>query len=380
MLKKIGRRKFMKGATSAFLGMATVPLLSSGPAYSKTDNGPSLEYRTLGRTGLEVTSVSMGVMNCSDSAVIHRALDLGVNFFDTARRYMGGRNEELLGKALMGKRDKVFIQTKLRFTSNEKTDRRAVEASLKSLKTDYIDVLLAHSLKTPGDVCDPAMIDFLEKMKKEGKARFTGFSSHSNMASLLREAAKAKCHDVALVSYNYTHSDDLKEAIAAAANAGIGIVAMKTQAGGYTSDSMKGLSPHQASMKYVLLDHNVATAVPGVTTIAQIEELTAVMGKSFSRADSRSLSQYDSIIRSRICSMCGGCEGACPNGVNHTDILRAYMYNDGYGNQDLLWETLNETGFRENIEHCSHCDSCSITCSRGLDIRSQLRAIKSWMA
>jgi predicted aldo/keto reductase-like oxidoreductase len=87
----------------------------------------------------------------------------------------------------------------------------------------------------------------MEKMKKEGKIRFSGFSSHSRMAPLLREAAQCGYHDVALVSYNFTHSKELKEAVAMAAKAGVGIVAMKTQAGGYTKEKMEGLNPHQAA-------------------------------------------------------------------------------------------------------------------------------------
>ncbi len=231
-----------------------------------------------------------------------RAYDLGVNFYDTARRYMGGRKEETVGKALRGKRNKVLIQTKVLLTSNEKENREAVETSLKSLRTDYVDVLLAHNLKTVNEVCDPAVTGFLEAMKKEGKARFTGFSSHTDMGSLLKAAAKGGCHDIALVSYNFTHSNDLKEAVALAAKSGIGVVAMKTQAGGYKAADMGGLSPHQAALKYVLTDRNVSTAIPGVTTIEQIEECAAVMGTDFSRKDSHALQQYDSYLQGRICT------------------------------------------------------------------------------
>jgi aryl-alcohol dehydrogenase-like predicted oxidoreductase len=137
----------------------------------------------------------------------------------------------------------------------------------------------------------------MSKMKKEGKARFTGFSAHSNMASVLREAAKGNYHDVALVSYNFTHSKDLKEAVALATKSGIGIVAMKTLAGGYKKEKMGGLSPHQAALKYVLTDQNVSLAIPGVTTIEQIEECAAVMGTSFSKGDLNELKQYQSFLR-----------------------------------------------------------------------------------
>jgi uncharacterized protein len=374
MSQKIGRRTFVKGAASAFVGLATTRFLGADDSHA--ENSPAVDYRILGKTGLKVSTVGMGVMNCSDPAVVLRAYDLGVNFFDTARRYMGGRNEEMVGKALRGKRDKVLIQTKVLLTSNEKENRDAVETSLKSLRTDHVDILLAHNIKTADEVCNPAVTGFLEAMKKEGKARFTGFSSHTDMASVLRGAVKAGCHDVGLVSYNFTHSDDLKAAVALAAKSGMGVVAMKTQAGGYNAKDMGGLSPHQAALKFVLTDTNVATAVPGVTTIEQIEECVAVMGKAFARGDSNALQQYNSYLHGRICTMCGGCEGECPHGVNHTDFLRAVMYYDGYKNKHLAEQVLQEEGLLAASKHCSDCSSCSITCRRGLDVRAQVEFVK----
>jgi hypothetical protein len=114
MSKKMGRRTFMKSATSAFLGLAAAPVLGAGHSYAKTGKSFVVEYRTLRKTGLKLTAVGMGVLNCSDPAVLLRAYDLGVNFFDTERRYMGGKNEEMVGKAFRGKQDKVLVQTKVR--------------------------------------------------------------------------------------------------------------------------------------------------------------------------------------------------------------------------------------------------------------------------
>ena len=212
-------------------------------------------------------------------------------------------------------------------------------------------------------------------MKKEGKARFTGFSAHSNMASMLKEAAKSNLHDVALVSYNFTHSKDLKEAVALAAKSGIGIVAMKTQAGGYKKEKMGGLSPHQAALKYVLMDQNVSATVPGVTMIEQIEECAAVMGSSFSKGNLNELRHYQSFLRGRICTMCGGCIGECPQGVSHGDLLRVVMYHDGYGNDSLVRE-FSQMINAQDIQRCFDCSSCSVTCSRGLDVKAQIGRAK----
>ena len=374
--KKIGRRQFIQGASSAVLGLAVAPVWNVNPSFAEEEKLVTPEYRTLGKTGLKVTAVGMGVMNCSDPAVLRRAFDLGVNFFDTANAYMAGKNEEMVGKVFRGKRDKVLIQTKIRFHDTEKENRKSLETSLRRLQTDYVDVLLAHSLTTPGEVTNPALIEFLHKIKKEGKARFTGFSSHSGMASLLKKAAKDASHDVALVSYNFTHSNDLKRAVALAARSGIGVVAMKTQAGGYKAKDMAGLDPHQAALKYVLMDHHVSVAIPGVTTIEQIEQCAKVMGTTLSKKDLDSLGQYRSHLHGRICTMCGGCIGKCPHGVAHADFLRAVMYIDGYRDVSLAKEVLRNGDALEKIRRCSECSSCAVTCRRGVNIHAQIKAVR----
>lgn len=372
--QKMGRRKLLKSISSAILGVMSSRLWSTCSSLAETEKTPNLEYRTLGRTGLKVTAVGMGVMNCSDPAVLHRAFDLGINFYDTADCYMGGRNEEMVGKVFQGKREKVFIQTKVH-RNNEKKMWASVERSLRRLRTDYIDVLVWHGHSSPQEVSDPVLHEFMEKMKKEGKTRFTGFSAHSNMASLLREASRSNLHDVALISYNFTHSKKLKEAVALAAKSGIGIVAMKTQAGGYKKEKIGGLTPHQAALKYVLMDQNISMAVPGVTTIEQIEECATVMGTSFSKADSNELKQYQSFLEGRICTMCGGCIGECPYGVPYGDLLRLVMYRDGYENDSLVKESL-QIITRQDVKRCSECSSCSIVCRRGLDIKARTKLVQ----
>jgi aryl-alcohol dehydrogenase-like predicted oxidoreductase len=371
---ELGRRRFIQTLSSVLIGIGSSRFFKAGLSFATSEKAPNPEYRTLGKTGLKVTTVSMGVMNCSDPAVLRRAFDLGINFYDTADCYMRGRNEEMVGKVFQGKRDKVFIQTKVH-QDEERKMRASVEKSLKRLRTDYIDVLIWHNLHSAEEVSDPKWFEFMEKMKKEGKTRFTGFSAHNHMASLLREAAKSNFHDVALVSYNFTHSKDLKEAVAVAANSGIGIVAMKTQEGGYKKEKMGGLKPHQAALKYVLMNQNISCAVPGVTTIEQIEECAAVMGASLSKGDLRELNYYQSFLRGRVCTMCGGCLGECPYGIVPQDLLRAVMYHDGYENRSLFRESLQAMK-EQDIERCAGCPSCSIICKRGLNLRSQIQLAK----
>jgi aryl-alcohol dehydrogenase-like predicted oxidoreductase len=369
--EKMGRRRFMKNLSSALLGVASVPLLRGLPSVHAVKK-PSLEYRTLGRTGLKVTVVSMGVMNCSDPAVLHRAFDLGINFYDTADCYMRGKNEELVGRVFEGRRTKVFIQTKVH-PDNERKMRASVETSLRRLRTDYIDVLVWHGHSTPEEVSDPVLYEFMSKMKKEGKIRFAGFASHRRMDLLLREAAKSNFHDVAMVSYNFTHSKEMREAVALAAKSGVGVIAMKTQAGGYKKEKMGGLNPHQAALKYVLMDQNVSCAVPGVTTVDEIEECAAVMGTFLSKRNLNELSQYQSFLEGRICTLCGGCRGECPDEASRDDLLRVAAYHDGYQNDQLVKEVLDgNPGLKDRLP-CSDCSSCSVTCRRGLDMKAQIK-------
>jgi uncharacterized protein len=376
--EKMGRRKFMKRMASAMLGVMAGRPWEGQQVFAKAEKMPAIEYRTLGKTGLKVTAVGMGVMNCSDPSVLLRAFDLGINFYDTADCYMRGKNEEMVGKAFQGKRDKVLIQTKVH-AHDESKMRASVETSLRRLRTDYIDVLVWHNQNSPGEVSDPKLHEFMGKMKKEGKARFAGFSAHSRMADLLVEAAKSSTHDVALVSYNFTHSKKLKEAIALAAKSGIGIIAMKTQAGGYKKERMKGLSPHQAALRFVLMDRNVSAAIPGVTSIEQIEECAAVMGTSLSKGNLNELERYQAFLEGRICTMCGECDGQCPRGVPYGDLLRAVMYYDGYQDKGLAREALGDRHLLESAKQCSECTSCSVACGRGLDIRAQIQWAKHFL-
>ncbi len=373
-LAKVGRRELIKWFPSLLLGIHFPGIIKGKQFDVKNEKRPLLEYRTLGRTGLRVTSVSMGVMNCSNPAVLHRAYDLGVNLYDTADCYMRGRNEEMVGEVFKGKRDKVFIQTKVH-PGEEKKMRASVERSLRRLRTDYIDILLWHNLHSPEEVSNPSLYDFMTMMKKEGKARFTGFSTHSHMATLLREASKTDYHDVILVAYNFTHSKDLKEAVAQAARAGVGIIAMKTQAGGYKKEKMGGLTPHQAALKYILMDSYVSAAVPGVTTIEQIEECVGVMGTSLTSEDLSILKRYQAFLKGRICTFCGGCLGECPSGIYPQDLIRIWAYLDGYEEDALKRDFFNEEVMNA-LQVCKECLACSVLCRHGIDLKAKLIQIE----
>lgn len=148
-----------------------------------------MEYRRLGKTGLEVSAVGFGCNHIGSPdygyrddrksiEAVHRAVDLGINFFDTADLYGGRRSEEILGQALGGRRSKVVISTKAGLVGNGKKDgrpenlRMALEQSLIRLKTDFVDIFLLHAPDV--DVPIEDSIGAIDEFVKEGKARFGG--------------------------------------------------------------------------------------------------------------------------------------------------------------------------------------------------------------
>ena len=146
----INRRDFLKvglaGTTSALLGWEG---LADAMQYASAEPFvfPAPVYRTLGRTGLKITIISFGAMLTPEPEVMKIAFDHGVNYVDTARRYMGGKNEEIVAKALKGMRDKVYVATKISPASTSKESIfKDVETSLKALETDYVDVIQLHNL------------------------------------------------------------------------------------------------------------------------------------------------------------------------------------------------------------------------------------------
>ena len=145
----INRRAFIKagvlGGAAGLAGLRT----AVGSAGEAAAGNPGPGYRTLGRTGLKITVVSFGAMLTPEAEVIRAGLDRGINYIDTARRYMNGKNEGIVAQAVKGIRNNVYLATKARPTSDTKKDiLRDVEESLAELRTDHIDVLQLHSLKS----------------------------------------------------------------------------------------------------------------------------------------------------------------------------------------------------------------------------------------
>src|ERR1039458_9420087 len=185
--KNTSRRAFLSaglilpvvGASSRMgLANAGMGLLRSPEEPTEKPSAPAkLEYRTLGRTGLKVTTLGFGCMITSDPSVVERAADIGINYFDTSRGYQHGNNERMVGAALGAKRKQVILSTKTD-TSTKDSMLKELETSLSELKTDYIDIWYLHGKDKVADATDE-MIEVQQIAKKQGKIRFAGVSTHN---------------------------------------------------------------------------------------------------------------------------------------------------------------------------------------------------------
>ena len=210
------RRDFLSAGLAlpvARLWSISEPVQQAAPGLNKQ---VKLQYRTLGKTGLKLTTVSFGCMITSDPSVIERAADIGINYFDTARVYQGGNNERMVGAALKRRRKRNDITLSTKSGSPTKEAALAdLDTSLRELGTDYVDIWYLHGKSSPSDMTD----DLLEAQhiaKQQGKIRFAGVSTHSGQKDLLPWLAKTGAVDVVLVAYNFSMDQDMEAAVAAA--------------------------------------------------------------------------------------------------------------------------------------------------------------------
>lgn len=270
-----------------------------------------MKYNILGRSTLSISEISFGCMSLgadttTNTQIIHRALEMGINLYDTADLYQQGGNEKQLGLALKGKRAGALIATKAgnqwmsdgswEWNPHPEYIRQALEDSLRRLQTDYIDLYQLHG----GTLEDPIddIIALFEELKQQGKIRYYGISSIR--PNVIREYVSRS--NIVSVMMQYSLLDRRPEEscfallqkhnIGVLARGGIakGILAGKEPAAylDYTAEEVgraadlvsvlsgKDRSAVQTALRFVLSPPVVATAVTGIRTLPQLEEAASV--------------------------------------------------------------------------------------------------------
>jgi predicted aldo/keto reductase-like oxidoreductase len=213
----------------------------------------------------------------------------------------------------------------------------------------------------------------LEKVKKEGKARFVGITTHMNEPEVIQAAVDSKVYDVILTSYNFQqkHYAEVRSAIARAAQAGLGIVGMKAIRGGNRqTPTVKNTG---AALKWVLQDPNVSTIVPGFTTFDEMNvDIAVAENPVLTNPEKKDLEMVAS-ASGLYCQGCRQCLGQCIEQLPIPDLMRAYMYTYAYRNLGHAQETLLSLNLPARV--CEDCGQCRVKCSIGFDVSGKIRDV-----
>lgn len=382
----IERRRFLKLSIAGASGAA---LFSSyKPGSPKSKKKTKVVYRTLGRTGVKLPIVSMGAMRGENRSLLDAGIKMGVKHFDTAYVYQNGKNEEMVGDVMTNhKRKSIFVATKI---VPEDKDRKTgelgpgstaekflekLDVSLERLRMDYVDLLYVHSISTRDGVLNPEMIKAVKEAKRLGKAKFIGVSTHKNEPEVLEAMIEAGVYDVALVAFNFKqdHRELLKATIAKAADKGIGIVAMKTMAGGFLDKEKTKPVNTKAALKWVMQDENICTCIPGFTSFEQLEESFSIMDDLNITDEEQSDLDAALVHAGLFCDQCGICTMQCKKSLPVNEFMRAYMYNYGYREAAKAKTLLSNLSYDDNP--CGDCNLCTVRCPKQFAVADKIKDV-----
>ena len=390
-MKNDNRREFLKKSILGISGAALIPGNAKAYDIPSVLYQPSSELplRTLGRTGIKTPLLSFGTSGALDTGFIRTAYESGIKMFFSATYYGEGNNEIIVGQGLKGlPRDSFIVGTavpaddidgrtgKIRDSFNTEAYVKKAEGSLKRFGLDYVDFFLFPYAGKRETVMNDNILKALEQLKKQGKTRFLGIASHSDTEEALKAAIDARIYDIAMISYNYKIKsiDSLNSAVAAAAGAGMGIVAMKSTGGAYREKG--GSQPDSnAILKWVLRNENIASIVSGMTSIEQLKKNIAMLKDirlSEQELKELALASVDSET-GLYCQQCGSCIPQCPYNLDIPAIMRSYMYAYGYQNTRQAYHTLQGTGISE--KQCENCSTCKVKCISHFDVKQKITDI-----
>jgi hypothetical protein len=373
-----------------------------------------MQYRKLGSTGVDVSALGFGCMRLpviggkaqdidreAATAMLHHAIDGGVNYVDTAWFYHAeqfgqpGQSEPFVGEALSGGwRDRVNLATKLpqQLVKTRDDMDRFLEMQLERLQTDHVDFYLVHGIT--GEAWDRmhalGVIGFLDAARADGRIKFPAFSYHGQAADFPRII---DAYDWAFgqIQYNYMDVDYQAgySGLRYAADKGVGVVVMEPLKGGKLATALPAdvqevfdsapvkRSAAEWALRYVWNDPGVSLALSGMNTMEQVVENLAIAERGLPESLTPEELALFGTARTRMaartkadCTKCRYCQ-PCPAGVQIPEVLAAL-------NAAAVWDDPNPwmAGYTQvtgGASLCTECGQCEDICPQGLQIRDLMK-------
>jgi predicted aldo/keto reductase-like oxidoreductase len=346
-----------------------------------------MKFRPLGATGLKVSVIGFGGIKLPNLPfqeavkVVRKALDLGVNFIDTARIYKD--SERKIGEAIKNRREACYIATK--------TAGKDLETSLEALGVDYIDLMQLHSVsdrETYHSVMrQGGALEALKEARKKGWIGHIGVSCHRDLA-VMRDLISSGEFETIMVAYSPIDQENVTGVIDLASENGMGVIAMKPLSGGDLTlpPVVRGEGPDHVvagCLRWVLSNKNVSTAIPGMQRIQEVEENVPIGDTKLELDDQEKKEIFDSICESigefgrafrygQRCLRCHYCQ-PCPQGIVIPDVLKALDMYRGYPEQLKHMGTELYRSLDVKPDACVECLTCVEKCPAHLPIPELLK-------
>ncbi len=347
-----------------------------------------MERRRLGRTGLEVSRIGFGGMTIPHVdreqavATVHKALDLGVNFLDTARAYGNGDSESKIGDVMKTRRDECYLSSRSPRMDYQGM-KEAIDESLATLGVDTIDLYEPHDVSTTGKY-DELMaanggIKALHEAKQAGKIRFIAVTGHN--WSLMDRLLESGHFDAALITYNIANREAEDGTVALASELDVGLFVMKV----FGNSRLFDLSPPdedrkptvEECLRFALSNQQLPLILTGVKSPEEIEENVRVAQtyEPLTEAERQDLTDFGDRLGRGYCYACDYCM-PCPAEINIPGILALLDYQ-----KRINWEwpqgRQQYAEFEHTIDDCLDCEECEQACPQNLPIRERLREAKN---
>ena len=323
-----------------------------------------MEKRRLGRTDMEVSAVGFGgipiqgLTAAEAEQVLLRALERGINFFDSARAYTD--SEEKMGRALHARRDGIYLASKALSRSADGM-RRELETSLRNLRTGMIDLYQVHSVGSLEELerilAPGGAYEALARAKEEGKIRWIGVTGHSR--PVLFKAVETELFDTVQLPFNPIENEWEEDVLPAARKAGMGTIGMKPVAGG-------AIQNVGASIRFSLT-RGIDVSIPGMDSVSQVDQ-NASIGEDLrppTGDELAALQEEKELWGDKFCRRCAYCM-PCPEGLNIPFLLLIEGYYTRYELHDWARERLQ--ALPKTFSDCTACGECIEKCPYDLPI------------